>query len=68
MLSAGVHPKSASERLGHSRVGITLDLYSHVTEDLQNDAVARVDVAMTTALEKRRGEMVAKGGGAVGHP
>jgi integrase len=30
MLSSGVHPKIASERLGHSKVGITLDLYSHV--------------------------------------
>ena len=60
MLASGVHPKIASERLGHSRVGITLDLYSHVTEGLQDDAVARIDAAMTTALEKRRGEMVAK--------
>lgn len=30
MLASGVHPKVASERLGHSKVGITLDLYSHV--------------------------------------
>ena len=28
---AGVHPKVVSERLGHATVGITLDLYSHVT-------------------------------------
>ena len=28
MLSSGIHPKVASERLGHSKVGITLDLYS----------------------------------------
>ncbi|MDX8478601.1 tyrosine-type recombinase/integrase [Mesorhizobium sp. VK24D] len=27
MLSAGVHPKVASERLGQSTIGITLDLY-----------------------------------------
>ncbi len=27
MLGSGVHPKIASERLGHSKVGITLDLY-----------------------------------------
>jgi integrase len=26
MLASGVHPKIASERLGHSKVGITLDL------------------------------------------
>jgi hypothetical protein len=30
LLRAGVHPKVVSERLGHSRVGITLDTYSHV--------------------------------------
>jgi hypothetical protein len=30
LLANGVHPKVASERLGHSKVGITLDLYSHV--------------------------------------
>jgi len=35
MLSAGVHPKVASERLGHSKVGITLDLYSHVLPGMQ---------------------------------
>jgi integrase len=50
MLASGVHPKIASERLGHSRVGITLDLYSHVVEGLQEDAVARVDAAMAKAL------------------
>jgi integrase len=56
MLAAGVHPKIASERLGHSRVGITLDLYSHATEGLQADAVAMVDDAMTKALQKRASE------------
>jgi len=61
MLASGVHPKVASERLGHSRVGITLDLYSHVTEGLQDDAVALVDDAMAKALQKRALEkMVAK--------
>jgi integrase len=52
MLASGVHPKIASERLGHSRVGITLDLYSHVVEGLQEDAVARVDAAMAKAREE----------------
>jgi integrase len=53
MLAAGVHAKIASERLGHSRVGITLDLYSHVVEGLQENAVALVDEAMAKALQKR---------------
>ena len=28
MLAAGVHPKIAQERLGHSSVSVTIDLYS----------------------------------------
>jgi integrase len=57
MLSAGVHPKVASERLGHSKVGITLDLYSHVLPGMQEDAAARVDEAYQIA-EKRRAEEI----------
>jgi integrase len=40
-LQAGVNPKIVSERLGHSTVGITLNLYSHVTPDMQADAAAK---------------------------
>jgi len=53
MLATGVHPKIASERLGHSKVGITLDLYSHVLPGMQEDAVAKVDAAMQAAQNKR---------------
>ena len=53
MLAAGVHPKVASERLGHSRVGITLDLYSHVLPGMQEDAVERVDTVFQIAKKKR---------------
>ena len=30
-----MHPKVVSDPLGHSQVGITLDLYSHVTATMQ---------------------------------
>jgi integrase len=53
LLAAGVHPKIAQERLGHSSVGITLDLYSHVLPGMQQDAVAKVDAALQAALNKR---------------
>jgi integrase len=53
MLTAGVHPKVASERLGHSRVGITLDLYSHVLPGMQEDAAARIDMVFQIAKKKR---------------
>jgi integrase len=52
LLASGVHPKVASERLGHSKVGITLDLYSHVLPGMQEDAAARVDDALQRALQK----------------
>lgn len=35
LLEAGVEPKTISERLGHSSIQITLDLYSHVTEQME---------------------------------
>jgi integrase len=53
LLASGVHPKVASERLGHSKVGITLDLYSHVLPNMQADAAAIVDGALRAALNKR---------------
>src|SRR6516164_1392022 len=42
-----------SERLGHSKIGITLDLYSHVLPNMQADAAAVVDDALRAALNKR---------------
>jgi integrase len=53
MLANGIHPKVASERLGHSRVGITLDLYSHVMPGMQEDAAAMVDTALKSAIQQR---------------
>jgi integrase len=57
MLANGVHPKVASERLGHSKVGITLDLYSHVLPGMQEDAAAKVDAALQAAAQARRGDI-----------
>jgi integrase len=50
MLASGVHPKIASERLGHATVGLTLDTYSHVIPGMQEDAVARIDAAFASAV------------------
>jgi len=48
MLSRGVHPKVASEMLGHSTIAITLDLYSHVTPTIQRDAADAVDALFSS--------------------
>lgn len=52
LLASGVHPKIASERLGHASVGITLDLYSHVTDTMQSEAAAKLDLAMQVAKSR----------------
>ena len=50
LLADNVHPKIASERLGHSKVGITLDLYSHVTPGMQEDAVDRISEKLASKM------------------
>lgn len=41
-LAAGIPAKVVSERLGHSSIAITLDIYSHVSPALEEDAADRV--------------------------
>jgi integrase len=41
-LEAGIHPKVVSERLGHSTVSLTLDVYSHIIPALHEEAAERV--------------------------
>jgi integrase len=42
MLKLGEHPKVVSERLGHKDVNITLNTYSHVLPNMQEDAAKRL--------------------------
>jgi integrase len=44
LLGEGVHPKVVSEMLGHSTITVTLDLYSHVTPTMQQQAADAIDV------------------------
>jgi Phage integrase family len=51
LLLAGVHPKVAQERLGHSTISTTLDLYGHVTTTMQEDPAGRLDAAFRGAIK-----------------
>ncbi|OLO27078.1 integrase [Alkalihalophilus pseudofirmus] len=46
MLQLGEHPKVVSERLGHSKTNVTLDIYSHVVPDMQKGAADKFEQAM----------------------
>ncbi len=46
MLKHNIPAKVASERLGHSGIGITLDLYSHVMKEMQEEAANKIEKAI----------------------
>jgi len=41
LLEMGIHPKVVQERLGHSTITTTMNIYSHVTPTMQKSAVER---------------------------
>jgi len=42
MLTSGIALKTASQILGHSSIGITADLYTHVLEETKKDVAKQV--------------------------
>jgi integrase len=54
LLAAGVHPKVVQERLGHSSVQISLDVYSHATKGMQDDAAAFIGSLVLGARDETR--------------
>jgi integrase len=55
LLSAGIHPKVASERAGHASVAITMDIYSHVLPGMQEEAANKIDAALRVAMDRKPG-------------
>jgi len=53
MLASNVHPKIVQERLGHSSIAITMDIYSHLMPNMQEGAAATVDGVLRAAINKR---------------
>jgi integrase len=46
LLTMEVHPKVVQERLGHSQISVTLDMYSHVLPSMQEDATRRLETLL----------------------
>lgn len=46
MLSQGVNPKIAQEQLGHATISQTMDTYSHMLPDMQDQAPAALEKAL----------------------
>ena len=58
LMSANIHPKVVSERLGHSSIGITLDLYSHCLLNMQEEAARRIDQLFQNAGHRDSSEEI----------
>jgi len=53
LLEEGVNPKVVQELLGHARVGITLDIYSHVDMKTMQQATDKLEEALQKARVER---------------
>ena len=62
-MKAGTHPRIVQERLGHSSIATTLDIYSHTVPGLQKAAAERLDTLLPVQEQKENvGKMSAEGG------
>ncbi|MFP3897908.1 MAG: tyrosine-type recombinase/integrase [Dehalococcoidia bacterium] len=50
MLLRGAKPKVISEALGHASVAFTMDIYSHIIEGMQSEAMALLDAVLPAAV------------------
>jgi len=69
LLKAGLHPRVVQERLGHSSIATTLDIYSHTVPGLQKAAAERLDTLLPKVeTEENVGKLSANEGGVERRP
>ena len=54
MLMRGAKPKVISEALGHASVAFTMDVYSHIIDGMQEDAMALLDEVLPAGVNGPR--------------
>jgi hypothetical protein len=49
LIEQGTHPKVISSRLGHSKIGVTMDTYGHLFDGLDEGAANVLDTVLSEA-------------------
>ncbi|SFE81891.1 Phage integrase family protein [Streptomyces mirabilis] len=52
LTAAGVAPRVVMEILGHSQIAVTMNVYAHVVQDTQREAVSHMDRLLTRRLQR----------------
>ena len=47
LAAESVHPSTAQKMLGHSDIRMTLTIYTHATDDMQDAAIAALESALS---------------------
>ena len=61
MVATGEHPKVMQSRLGHATANLTLELYAHVSDDVDRAAATRLEALLQGATKSQNGEGLAEG-------
>lgn len=54
LLLAGLNPKIVAERLGHSEISTTMNIYSHVIPTMQDQAAAAISILLRSAMDGQK--------------
>ena len=54
LLEKGINPKVVSEMLGHSSIRVTMDIYSHVSIEMQSRASKEIENALKFDIEEKK--------------
>ena len=52
----GAKPKIISEALGHASVAFTMDVYSHIIEGMQSEAMALLDEVLPAGINGKNND------------
>ncbi|MFI1156200.1 tyrosine-type recombinase/integrase [Streptomyces sioyaensis] len=52
LTAAGVAPRVLMEILGHSQISLTMDVYTHVAQDTQREAISHMDRLLKRRLDR----------------